>query len=146
MVEADAARTMCIKDLKVCGAWASATTTSDAATARPAPVGASLAFMVNGFAFCGSVDGFGAVSERVAKPSLSGVNSGVRPPNSNLGDFNCHAAGPTWAARGAGIPGRAARGSTKSKGNLRSVSPIQIMPFKVANPRLCSRGEPQRRA
>ena len=51
MIESDAARIERIKDLKLCGPWSSATTISDAATARPAPVGASFGFMVKWFRF-----------------------------------------------------------------------------------------------
>jgi hypothetical protein len=60
------------------------------------------------------------------------------PPN--LGDFDCHAAGATWTVRGAGIfpVGRRGAQLIERQPAVRFPDPLS-MPFKVANPRPCSR-------
>ena len=65
------------------------------------------------------------------------VNSGSPP---NLGGFRLSRGGGNMGRAGVrGIPGRAARGSTNRKATCVRFPDLVSMPFKVANPRLCSR-------
>ena len=54
---------------------------------------------------------------------LGGPGRGSRAASPNLGDFDCHAA-VRHEPRGADIPGRAARGSTKRKATCGSAPPV----------------------